>query len=109
MSKRPGGIKGCKDKTSSWHLISPLVVTLCQQHNVEEKPTNRDAGTPNKASLKINLNASRPSEHPPVRGGGMSKRLGGIIGCKVKTSVGDLKLHPTVSFLYYSASSSTVL
>ena len=33
--------------------------------------------------LKKNLNASnRPSEHPPVRGGGMSKRLGGIIGCK---------------------------
>ena len=29
--------------------------------------------------LKQNLNASRPSEHPPVRGK-MSKRLGGIIG-----------------------------
>ena len=29
--------------------------------------------------LKKNLNASRPSEHPPVRGGGgMLKRLGGI-------------------------------
>ena len=33
--------------------------------------------------LKKNLNASRPSEHPPVRGK-MSKRLGGIIGCKDK-------------------------
>ena len=31
-----------------------------------------------------NLNASRPSEHPPVRGGGVSKRLGGIKGCKFK-------------------------
>ena len=38
-------------------------------------------------SLKKNLNISRPSEHPPVRGGVMSKRLvGGIIGCKDKSS-----------------------
>ena len=33
--------------------------------------------------LKKNLNTSRPSEHPPVRGK-MSKRLGGIVGCKIK-------------------------
>ena len=33
-----------------------------------------------------NQNAPRPSEHPPVRGGGMSKRLGGIKGCKYKPS-----------------------
>ena len=40
------------------------------------------------ACLKKNLNASRPSEHPPVRGGEMSKRLvGGIIGCEDKTSL----------------------
>ena len=32
--------------------------------------------------LKKNQNAPRPSEHPPVRGGEMSKRLGGIKGCK---------------------------
>ena len=32
-------------------------------------------------SLKENLNASKPSEHPP-EGGNMSKRLGGIKGCK---------------------------
>ena len=37
--------------------------------------------------LEKNLNASRPSEHPPVRGGGMPKRSGGIIGYK------DLPLH----------------
>ena len=30
-----------------------------------------------------NLNASRPSEHPPARGK-MSKRLGEIIGCRYK-------------------------
>ena len=34
MSKRLGGIIGCKDKTSS----SPMVVTLDQQYNVGEKP-----------------------------------------------------------------------
>ena len=32
--------------------------------------------------LKKNQNAPRPSEHPPVRGGKRSKRLGGIKGCK---------------------------
>ena len=31
-----------------------------------------------------NLNASRPSEHPPVREENISKRLGGIIGYKTK-------------------------
>ena len=36
--------------------------------------------------LKKNQNAPRPSEHLPVRGGGMSKRLGGIKSCKYKTS-----------------------
>ena len=34
--------------------------------------------------LKKNMNASRPSQHPPVRGE-MSKRLDGIIGRKYKT------------------------
>ena len=42
-----------------------------------------------KVYLKKNLNASRPSEHSPVRGG-MSKRLDGIIGCKYKTSLWNL-------------------
>ena len=33
------------------------------------------------------LNASRPSERPPVRGENVKPfRLGGIIGCKYKTS-----------------------
>ena len=36
--------------------------------------------------LKKNQNAPRPSEHPPVMGKKMSKRLGGIKGCKYKTS-----------------------
>ena len=36
--------------------------------------------------LKKNQKAPRSSEHPPVRGRKMSKRLGGIIGGKYKTS-----------------------
>ena len=36
--------------------------------------------------LKKIVNVSRPSEHSPGRGRKMSKRLGGIIGCKGKTS-----------------------
>ena len=38
--------------------------------------------------LKKNQNTPRPSEHPPVMGEKMSKRLGGIKGCKYKTSYG---------------------
>ena len=60
MSKRFGGIIGCKDKTSPWHLTSSLmVVTLGQQCNVGEKPSvmlytyiDRQAGTPDKTKPK---------------------------------------------------------
>ena len=45
--------------------------------------------------LKKNQSTSRrPSEHPPVRGGEMSKRLGGIKGCKYKTSSWHLDRFP---------------
>ena len=47
--------------------------------------------------LKKNQNAPRPSAHPPVRGGKMSKRLGGIKGCKYKTSVWHLNGFPDVN------------
>ena len=43
--------------------------------------------------LKKNQNAPRP-EHPPVRGGKVSKRLGGIKGCKYKTSSSYLNGFP---------------
>ena len=36
--------------------------------------------------LKKNQSTPRPSEHPPVMGEKMSKCLGGIKGCKYKTS-----------------------
>ena len=35
----------------------------------------------------LNQNAPRPSEHPPVRGENISKRLGGIKGCKYTVAV----------------------
>ena len=38
-----------------------------------------------KMFLKKNQSTPRPSEHPPVMGGEMSKRLGGIKGCKINT------------------------
>ena len=44
--------------------------------------------------LKKNLYASRPSEHPSVRGKEMSKRLGGIISCKNITSSWHLNGFP---------------
>ena len=44
--------------------------------------------------LKKNQNAPRPSEHTPVRGEKMSKRLGGIKGCKYKTSSWHLNGFP---------------
>ena len=73
MSKRLGGIIGCKYKTSSWDLngflkknqnaprpSEQMVVTLGQQYNTREKPTamlytyyiNRYAGTPDKKQNK---------------------------------------------------------
>ena len=99
-----------------------MVVTLGQQYN-GEKPTvtlyiyiNRRAGTPDKKQkqnrndvvhiklgsnnmllhrllFKKNMNAPRPSEHLLVRGK-ISKRLGGIIGCKDKTSSWHLNGFP---------------
>ena len=45
--------------------------------------------------FKKNQNTPRPFEHPPVRGGGMSKRLvGGIKGYKFKTTSWHLNRFP---------------
>ena len=44
--------------------------------------------------LKKNQNVPRPSDHPPVMGKKMSKRLGGIKGCKYKTSSWHLNRFP---------------
>ena len=52
--------------------------------------------TPSIGMKLLLLNAPRPSEHPPVRGENMSKRLGlgGIKGCKYKTSSWHLNGFP---------------
>ena len=59
-----------------------------RQESDLDRPVNQKAG------LKKNQNAPRPSEHPPVRGEKMSKRLGGIKGCKYKTSSWHLNGFP---------------
>ena len=56
------------------------------QYNVGEKPTV--------ILLKKNQSAPRSSEHPSVMGEKMSKRLGGIKGCKYKTSSWHLNRFP---------------
>ena len=63
MSKRLGGIIGCKYKTSPWHLNGfPILVTLGQQYNIGEKPTvilytyiNRHAGTLERRRMAMEL------------------------------------------------------
>ena len=44
--------------------------------------------------LKKNQSTPRPSKHPPVMGGKMSKRVGGIKGCKYKISSWFLNRFP---------------
>ena len=44
--------------------------------------------------LKKNQSTPIPSEHPPVMGEKMSKRLGVIKGCKYKTSSWHLNRFP---------------
>ena len=58
------------------------------EHAATRRPTYCDI------FLKKNQSAPRPSEHPPVIGGEMSKRLGGIKGCKYKTSSWHLNRFP---------------
>ena len=60
MSKRLGGIIGCKDETSSWHLIGFRV----NGYYVGEKSTmilstyiNRHAGTPNKTKHRQRMHS----------------------------------------------------
>ena len=44
--------------------------------------------------FKKNQSTPRPSEHPPIMGEKMSKRLGGINGCKYKISSWYLNRFP---------------
>ena len=101
---------------------SPMSVGVNRQNNIVEKPTvmlctytyrYRHVGTVHRnqnellvgafidgfarVSTKKNLNAPRPSEHPPLSGKKMSKRLGGVIGCKDKNSSWHLIRFPNGS------------
>ena len=50
---------------------------------------------------KKNQNAPRSSEHPPVRGEKLSKRLGGIMGCKYKTFLHGEVRGPCLVFAWF--------
>ena len=69
------------------HHAQPPIVP---QHN----HSNTDLSFHIKQGLKKNQNAPRPSEHPPLGGEKMSKSLGGIKGCKYKTSSWHLNGFP---------------
>ena len=59
--------------------------------------------------LKKNQNAPRPSRHPPVMGEKMSKRLGGIKGCKYKTSSWRLNGFPYVWWYHWVNSKTAII
>ena len=59
------------------------VTATVPKHDLRIRRLNR---TNTDTCLKKNQSTPRPSEHPPVMGEKMSKRLGGIKGCKYKTS-----------------------
>ena len=61
---------------------TPTVMNYYSLASTENPGSSRAVST---YCLKKNLNVSRPFEYPPVRGEKMSRRLGGIIGCKDKT------------------------
>ena len=59
---------------------------------------NQNAPRPSEC-LKKNQNTPRSSEHPPSMGEKMSKRLGGIKGCKYKTSSWHLNRFPDADII----------
>ena len=65
-----------------------VLIIYCYIGYKYEATTWHLTGFPNGSNLgvKKKQNAPRASEHPPVRVGKVSKHLGGIKGCKCKTS-----------------------
>ena len=55
--------------------LDSLAFIICYQR---PSPKTGTIGNVECSCLKKNQNTPRPSEHPPVMGGKMSKRLGGI-------------------------------
>ena len=88
---RPTGIQIATKSYATLQALAPTNIKTVHQtsllHIIE---SNLDR----LGFLKKNQNAPRPSEHPPVMGEKMSKRLGGIKGCKYKTSSWHLNRFP---------------
>ena len=94
------------------------VPQAAREANLLKLKKNQNARRPSKhppvRGKKKNMNASRPSEHPTQRGK-MSKRLGGIIGCKDKTSSWHLNGLPSgiivtyCTVLYWNTGTAAVL
>ena len=78
-----------QQQTGSWSQTSAF-----PSETSRFKPVILAHGGISVRGLRENRNAPRPSEHPPVRGKKMSKRLGGIKGCKYKTSSWHLNGFP---------------
>ena len=73
--------------TGRWEFLRSATVFFPPVPTNLTMPRRVTSGMPTATyRLKKNQNAPRPSEHPPIRGEKMSKRLGGIKGCKYKTS-----------------------
>ena len=72
-------------------MIRPTTLSAAivqkQEHPVLFWPkTDVPENNSGRECLKKNQSTPRPSKHPPVMGEKLSKRLGGIKGCKYKTS-----------------------
>ena len=80
---RPTGIQIATKRYAALQAMAPTNVKTVNQTSLLHTERNLDRLD---FFLKKNQNAPRPSEHPPVRGRKMSKRLGRIIGCEFKTS-----------------------
>ena len=79
-------ITGNHDNYNNW----PVIDQTKQLNILDKVKTKFDF-----LYLKKNQSTPRPSEHPPVMGEKMSKRLGGIKGRKYKTSSWHLNRFPS--------------
>ena len=78
------------DLAGNWTLPSAIFSVRITFRSPQRTPKSKSSCSKQAMATGIfskkNQNTPRPSEHPPVMGGKMSKRLGGIKGCKYKTS-----------------------
>ena len=113
-SARVPNVGGERPRAPSSHLVStkplsPQYRILLRLHKPQIPQLNLYSSTDSLGPeriidayrfLKKNQSTPRPSEHPPVMGEKMSKRLGGIKGCKYKTSSWHLNRFPDADNLF---------